>query len=215
MNRLGRTLVLPILLVAGGSARPVNAQALITVHPLYDTYVNSHYPNANYGSEDSLFVHVGTNTKRTFLQFDLTGVPPDSVVGASLNLAYAQGSPTGTLIDLYLVADDAWLESSVNWNSMPGTTGGAIATAVTELGKTEIAWDLPSDLVSSHPDGRLSFLLKLQDEGLSDTATFFSKESTLPVARASELRLTVPEPAPLVSLTALGLLVWVAYRRAK
>lgn len=190
-----------------------HAQTLIVLNPIHDTYVNSDFPTSSFGDEDNLFVHAGSNTKRTYLQFDLGSIPVESVTSMSLRMSYAQGGISGTVIDVHHVAYDLWNESSLTWQTKPAYQATPLATATSELGKAEVVWSLPLQLLTTDSDGTLSLLLRLENEGLSDTASFFSKEATQPLARPSDLVLTVPEPTEAL-LAAGGLLsAWALYRR--
>jgi hypothetical protein len=202
------------LLAASVLGGPVcQSRVAIVLTPAHDSYVNSQYPDANYGTEAGLFVHAGSNTKRAYLQFDLGAVPVEAVTGLSLRLLYAQAAPGGTVIDLHHVEDDGWEETSLTWHSMPAPTMVPLATASVQMGKAELAFTLPLGLLKEDADGRVSLLLKLADEGLSDTATFFSKEATVPLAVAPELILSVPEPRSAMGLAGVGLVIWTFLRR--
>ncbi len=214
MRTMKHWFTLPVLLAAGGGLGVGQAQVPFVLNPVHDTYVNSQYIDANYGADASVFVHSGINaTKRTYLQFDLGGVALDSISGASLRMLYAQPAQTGTTIDLHHVLDDTWNESSLTWSSQPVPEAASLATASTQSGKAEVVWNLPLSLFTTDTDGRLSLLLRLQDEGLSDTATFFSKEASTPLAQPAQLTLMVPEPGQGMMLAGLGLVVWAACRR--
>ena len=206
-----------VFLVSGIGFLPALAQAQVAIvlRPISDTYVNSYYPDGNYGDEESLFVHAGTTTKRTYLQFDLGDIAPETVATATLRLLYGQAAPSGTLLDLHKVEEDTWDEASLTWRNMPAFEALPLGTAGVELGRTEVVWSLPTSLFVSDANGRVSLLLKLQDEELSGTATFFSKESTLPLARPAELVLTVPESKHTLLVAGCGLALWAARRRGR
>ena len=202
-----------VLVAFGAGIGGSNAQVFI-LNPLHDSYVSSEYPTTSYGSDETLFVHAGSNTKRTFLQFDLEGIALDTIGAASISLRYGQGGAAGSSISLHHVSSDSWDESTLTWSSAPAYEMPALFTATTQLGRDEVEWILPTSLFSTDADGKLSLLLKLENEGLSDTATFFSKEYTGPFEpAAAQLTITpVPEPAHAL-IWALGLGVWFCFRR--
>lgn len=189
-----------------------NAQAAteVSLSPLADAYVSNEYPHANYGEEGTLYVHAGSNTKRTYLMFDLGPVDHASISLATLHLFFGQGgAQLPTVIDLHHVLSDGWTESGLNWSNKPTYTVPPLATASTQFGQAEVTWSLPAHLFTFDTDGRLSLLLKLQDEGISDTATFFSKEATVHPAIPSYLTLAVPEPEIwMLMLAGMGLIAW-------
>lgn len=207
--------LLEVMIAVGAGVCASQAQLPLLLEPAYDTYVRSDEPDTNYGSEGNLFVHSGTNLKRTYLQFDLGSIPLGSIREASLRLGFAEGARTGTAIDLHHVADDTWNEFSLTWRSAPPPDLPAVGTATAEFGKVELTWNLPVSIFATDPDGRLSLLLKLADEGLSDTATFYSKESVLPLAHPPQLLLSVPEPPGAVLASGLGLAALAAHRRCR
>jgi hypothetical protein len=186
--------------------------------PSADAYVSNEYPNSNYGDEDKLFVHAGSNTKRSFLRFDLPVLAQNEVItGAALHLFFGQGGNAGTIIDLHHVSTDDWSENAITWANKPAHEAAPLTSATTLLGNAEMTWNLPVTLFASDTDGRISLLLKLADETDNDTATFFSKEAAINPAVPPYLFLhTAPVPEPetwAMLLAGLGCLGWAARKR--
>lgn len=197
MKRMTRTSTALLAAVLGSTLIPAAAQGSfdVVLEPVDDTYVVDQYPAASYGDDENLFVHSGSNTKRTWLKFDLGGIPPSAISAATLRLSYAQSSSSDTVIDLHHVADDTWTEATLTWASMPAYDAEALSTATTEFGHNDITWTVPVGVFFSDNDGRLSLALKIQEESHhSGTASFFSTEGTVPLAIAPQLFVTVPEP---------------------
>ncbi|MDO8376916.1 MAG: DNRLRE domain-containing protein [Aquabacterium sp.] len=147
--------------------------------PAADSQVSAGNAATNYGSDNFLDVHHGAqDTRRSYLRFDLTGLPAGQAITAATLFLYTEGGVQDLAIDLHHVADDSWGEQTVTWINKPDYTPGALATATTL--HDWVSWSLPvASLVSADADGQWSLLLKLQDESASATATFFSRDATV------------------------------------
>lgn len=199
-----RVLAGMVMLVVGGMATAADHRLEV----IADAYVSSEYPDTNYGADATLFTHAGSNTKRSYLRFDLGAIPRDEVVtGGTLHLL-TDGGLVGTLVDAHHVASNAWQEQDVTWRNRPGGEPTAFATAGVVHGWMN--WILPASLLRGVDRGEFSVLLKLQDEGESGTVTFYSREALIRPAEAPYLVLQtapVPEPHAVVTmLVGLGLL---------
>ena len=203
-----------------GLAGPV-AGATYQLTPEADAYVVSDYAAVNYGDEKDLHVHAGSTTKRTYLRFDLPMLAPGEVLtGVSLQLSYAQGGTDGTNINLHHVSSDNWLENVITWSNQPGYDAAALDTQAIYGGHTVIAFNLPLSILVTDQDGDLSLLLKLANESISDTATFYSKEAiNFPgnLGPAPYLLVNIiPEPETWgLMLAGLGLVGWAARGRSQ
>jgi hypothetical protein len=206
-----------LALFVAGAVFPFSAaraQVAVILTPTQDTYVSDEYVTANYGDEENLFVHAGSVIKRTYLQFDLGSIPPESVTGAILRLSYGQLGSGDFLIDLHHVADDTWSEVGVTWSSMPSYSPTPLSTAATETGRADVDWNIPGSLFASDRDGTLSLMLKIQTElHGAGTASFLSSEATPPHDIPPQLILTVPEGKLTALVGSLALIVWIALRR--
>jgi hypothetical protein len=203
-----------------GLAGPATA-ATHELAPVADAYVVSDYATVNYGDEKDLFVHAGSTTKRTYLRFDLPALAAGEVLaGVSLQLSYAQGGNEGSSIALHHVTDDSWLESAITWSNRPDYDAAALDSQTIFLGHAMMTFNLPLSALAADQDGSLSLLLKLSDEGSSDTASFYSKEAINfpgnygPAAMLTLNTAPIPEPETWgLMLTGLGLVGWAARRR--
>lgn len=102
------------------SATP-NPTLTVNFNPTADAKVESYYPNNNYGTNTNFeVVNNGTNNKKSYLRFDLSGYTNNSIVSAKLRV---YGSSTGALnIKAYKVSFNSWIESGAGgicWNNAP------------------------------------------------------------------------------------------------
>lgn len=215
MNRKKRPILAAVMLAVALMFPCVVSAMTYELGPAADSYVNSLYPNTNYGNDGSLYAHYGsTSTKRTYLRFDLTGLPTsETVTGVTLFL-YTDGGVQGLAIDAHHIADDSWSENSLTWNNKPTCTMPAIDSADTVHGWME--WSIPLETLVADTDGLLSILIKLQQEGgNSATATFYSREATINPAEPPYLSVTTT-PVPISATMLLlgpGLVVLAGLRR--
>ncbi len=100
-----------------------------TVYPVADAYVwGGAQANTNYGSSARLQCRYHSDAayhRQSYMKFDLTGQDA-TYVRAVLNL-YVDSTSTGTVFELYGVADDGWTEAGITWNTKP-LAGDKIAT---------------------------------------------------------------------------------------
>ncbi|WP_168120453.1 heparinase II/III family protein [Paenibacillus sp. HB172176] len=102
-----------------------------------DTYIQPDaYGDTNFGTSQQLIVKdsgepFDSLTRRTYIQFDLSSLA-EIPVSATLKLYGRNASQTGNMdIMLYRIADTAWNETTMSWNSTFGNTfswQGAIAS---------------------------------------------------------------------------------------
>jgi hypothetical protein len=90
--------------------------------------VRSGYPTSNYGSRWYMQVGYagGVQSRRSLVQFDLSGIPSGTPIGQAKLWLYVYHSydPAGTprTIAAYRVTS-TWIEESVTWNTKPGFGG--------------------------------------------------------------------------------------------
>lgn len=151
--------------------------------PVQDSYVRgSLYSSYNYGSDSSLCVLEGTsdaNRRRSFLQFDLSGVTGLVNNAALLLHTRANGLPDGIPARVVACqsASDAWTEAALTWRNMPAE--GAALDSTTGMTGTSLYYALD---VKAFVDSQLvgdklaSFLLK-DRPGVNKMVVFDSQES--------------------------------------
>lgn len=124
----------------------LSAAASLTLYPSDDAPVregspNSINPNQGYlgAGYDNGSLYGSTGRVRSYLRFDLSGLPADSIItSASLRVYQAGGRdyPSQTRpVTMYRVTG-GWAESSLNWNNRPGYAEslGSWATTYDYLG---------------------------------------------------------------------------------
>ncbi|RPH37684.1 DNRLRE domain-containing protein [bacterium] len=154
-----------------------------SLEPVHDSYVRgSLYAGYNYGNDSSLCVLEGTsdaNRRRSYLQFDLTGVT-GSVTNAALLLhTRTNGLPDGVPARVVAcqVTSDTWTEAAVNWRNVPAE-GTALDSTMGMTGTgMYYAWDVKNFVVPEMAGDKVaSFLLK-DRPGLNKMVIFDSEES--------------------------------------
>lgn len=102
----------------------------VTVNPTADARVESYYPSTNYGTNTVLgVVRDGTNNKKSYLRFNLTGYTNNTPVSAKLRL-YGKTDANSIAVNAYKVSSTTWIESgtgSITWNNAP-TLEGQVGT---------------------------------------------------------------------------------------
>jgi hypothetical protein len=132
--------------------------------PLFDSYINSLVPDDNFGFEEILYVGdegPGEELVRSFLYFDLAGIPAGTVITyALLHLFYFGCDEEAGAIQEISVHRllDSWTEGGVTWNNSaigtPWAIPGGDYDPVPEdtislgplmpLGPRYITWDVTS-----------------------------------------------------------------------
>jgi len=90
-----------------------------------DTHVNSSRTTTNFGDATTIISDGGPHVVEALLRFDVSGVG-GSVESAVLRIYVTNGSWNGPVV---FPAENGWDETSVNWNTKPARTGGAVADA--------------------------------------------------------------------------------------
>ncbi len=102
---------------------PTPGSGSLTVTAGADTYVNSASPTSNYGSNTALRVDASPDELRSYIKFNVQGLP-GPVTKATLRIFANSGSSTG--ISVRSVADTAWDEMAMTYSSAP-----AMSTSIT------------------------------------------------------------------------------------
>jgi Collagen triple helix repeat (20 copies) len=109
-------------LILAGAVTGVQAQ----ITPSSDAYVNTSFPNFNFGGDPNLDVHSPSHT--SFITFDLSSIPPSitsaDIAKASLKLYVNTVTSPGNLT--VLLAEGSWSESTITSNKAPAV-GAAVA----------------------------------------------------------------------------------------
>jgi len=154
---------------AGGVAPP---PTIVDIAPEADSYVQSYYPNNNYGSSTiwGAGMTQAPNRVRAFLRFPLTGIPPGKTILEAQLRQYVY-SIWGTVpyyrrFDLHFVSDDTWGELTITYNNQPAP--GAILVNNTLIDTTGWkSYDITSQVTTEYQgDGKISLRWRDHDEDL-------------------------------------------------
>lgn len=148
-----------------------------------DAYVMDIFPEDNFG--DITFLSVGVYTvpfARSYLQFDLSPIPPEAVIlDANLGLYYDSSYGLTSLpIGLYEVTE-SWAEDTITWDSQPASSSEAVDIQIIPASQTNdfIYWQIV-DLVEQWQAGSIEnygMVLLDTDENSDDGAVeFFSSD---------------------------------------
>jgi hypothetical protein len=172
------------------------------IAPTADSWVESENPTKNYGSDEDLHVkveldHSVENLRRTYLKFDLSGLPSGAVIDSAILHLYRT---TGAQIPSAYKTTDAWTEMGIKWNNQPGP-GDFVADGA--LGSAWIHWDITSYAASEFAgDKILSTVLKFKTESGSDQhADFTSREGTWNQRPWLEISYHTPPPEVDITIT--------------
>jgi hypothetical protein len=151
-----------------------------SITPIADSWVELTKPDTNKGSHPILRVRVDwdkhhevRNLKRSYLKFDLSGLPPGVMItSAKLHLRRESGNGVPSV---YRTADN-WTENGITWNNQPGP--GALENDCGVVSGRWIEWGITSYAASEYAgDKVLSVVLKFKMESGSDQrADFPSRE---------------------------------------
>ena len=102
-----------------------NEKITVKLNPVADAKVQSSNPSTKYGGSTPFEVGVTgtffTNTRRSYLRFDLTGYTQNTPIQAKLRI-YGKTDGNTIGINAYAVSDTTWKETgggAITWNNMP------------------------------------------------------------------------------------------------
>ncbi|WP_221032577.1 DUF7594 domain-containing protein [Actomonas aquatica] len=147
--------------------------------PIDDAHVQAgSNANSNYGSLDNLAVKyqgpTDAQTRESYLKFSLPATSSGYIESATLKLT-VKASKDNQTHTLSFVANDAWTESTITWNTKPTSStildtvpGSAAALAV-------VSFDVTSQAISEQAgDGVISLNIAANN---SDFSNYYSKEA--------------------------------------
>jgi hypothetical protein len=158
------------------------------INPIDDSYTSPSSPNSNFGAATLLkvvwdYYYPG---REVYLKFDLGNVVPTGAkiaYGALKMCVYNKMSYTAS-VDLYSVADTAWEEETITYNTRP-SMGTKLSTSLMQVTtNSQIIWlnDIAAHLQQQHAQGKryVSLGLRVQKPADLAMAEFLSKETTSP-----------------------------------
>ncbi|MHC5061443.1 MAG: DNRLRE domain-containing protein [Planctomycetota bacterium] len=161
--------------------------SFISIPVTEDTYADSGNPDTNYGSSGSLSSgYNGSAIYRTFLKFDLSGIPPGNVItSATLRLDNNFISIPAPELDVYRVSD-RWEESTVTWNDQPVNAYTPGPPRPIEINRSLVigaytTWNVTEEVDDQYvDDGVYSVKIVSPYEDISQSAGFWSKDAGIP-----------------------------------
>jgi len=153
--------------------------------PTDDSFVMYSSGDANYGSDDTLYLDDRDGyTRRIFIRFDLSSLPS----GATITLAkvrlyyysYYYSDPAGKQTDVHRVLE-SWSEDTITWNNQPSCASTPTSSTDMPSSYGWVEWTVTDD-VQGMVDGtydNYGWRIKLHTENLSSGYSiilFHSKE---------------------------------------
>ena len=167
-----------------------------TPAPAADAQVSSGKATTNSGASTNMFIQSSATdsfgNERAFLRFDLSTLPPGSVItSARLEMFCWKATGPSLAAEADAVASDGWAESGITWNTQPAL-GATLATTTLAQGNINLwyDWDVTSYVQGEWAgDKVVSLAVKATTESSATTASyaFDAKEfgSNTPVLRVT------------------------------
>jgi len=157
-----------------------------TLYPTADARVDQANPDLNFGLDEDLSVltfllEEQERNQRSFLKFDLTGLPSGAVITLAKLRCFCRAVEeleSGVSdAEARRVTDDSWVEDEITWNNQPAY-GSVEDTKVPAVGWVE--WDITSWIQNEWAgDKTVSICLKCVQESYDDLergSVYHSKE---------------------------------------
>ena len=142
-----------------------------------DAVVETYAPNLNGGSDAVVFVSAWTNggtnnTKRYFIEFDLSAIPPNAVID-SAKVSFYKGSTT-LMSNMHQGSNSwglrrvtqSWTENTITWNNQPPSTSvnRTIVPATTSAYQNFPDLDVTLLIEDALTYGNFGFVAQLESE---------------------------------------------------
>jgi hypothetical protein len=159
-----------------------------------DAMVHSRYGSTNYGTHYDFAAIAGSNGSidvfvRSFVDFDLSGVPVNAVIDDARLSLYSYTSPandhhstiSGPNTTTLSRVTDPWTESGITWDTQPATSSANTVTLQAsafdiqdylDIDVTSLVQDMINDPANSH-----GFMLKLVNEAKYRKMVFASSDN--------------------------------------
>jgi hypothetical protein len=149
----------------------------LTFNPPHDAWVRSSSPMSNFGARPELSVRNGSQTVRSYLKFNVTGVI-GAIQSATLRLRVTDAGPNGGSVfrtsNNFLATSTPWTESGLTWNNAPPASGSALDAAGAVSANTWLELDVTSAITGN---GTFSFLVA---GGSNNVVEYSSSEGAMP-----------------------------------
>jgi hypothetical protein len=149
----------------------------LTFNPPDDAYVRSTNLSTNYGSARELRIRGGSQTIRSYLKFEVSGVA-GAIQSATLRLRVRDAGPDGGSV--YAVSNNfagtsaPWFEDGLTWKNAPPLSGSALDAAGAVTLNTWVELDVTPAVTGN---GTFSFAVS---GGSSDVVDYVSTEGANP-----------------------------------
>ncbi len=190
-------IVIIILMMLAGNLR-ASAQQILELKPTDDSYVVSDlndpldklgFRDLNAGDFKFLKTWYAWNVTKSgkeriisliYLKFDLSNLKADSISSAELQMYAFVANLTGITrpVDIHVVPNSNWTQSSLTFNSAPVFKPNATASTIIQSNNKWYSWDL-TDLVRKNAGSQLSLavVLRTMYKNSEEQVVFHSKES--------------------------------------
>ena len=216
MTKLSTTIIAAITITLLAASVNTALATIVDVRPDHDNYTRPSEPDTV--QDHCCFLPVGNDT--TWFRFDISALGGANLVNsATLKLRTRNDSNTDRDVDVFEVADDTWLETTITPNNKPAL-GNLIASydaeAATTLGISPGTSQLDDVDVTSFVQSNIDngdFLISIAMNDIGNSLLFIrgdehSVQTEHPWARLVVNASSVPEPATLslLGMGGLGLL---------
>ena len=172
--------LLGLLVVPASALDNVIGSKTVNLYATADATVNLSNPDANYGSQASLEVHIDSYLSYAYMMFDLSSIPPNAeILSAYLKayLSYFTGYVSS--LGVHRSMDTSWTESGITWNNKPSFAADPTSNISFRFGLVISgykSWDVIPDARSALAAGKLTEVLLFEWSDLHTHVRFNSKE---------------------------------------
>jgi hypothetical protein len=186
------------------------SSSVVTLPPTDDAEVRESSPHSNHGTNAIMWVQsagCGRN-RRIFLKFDLSAVPPGSIITRARLYLYCQDANFADLnVQVRAVDNDDWAECGITWKNQPSYGEVLDNILIPKCGSFRwYCWDVTSFVRAEFSgDGVASFCLRADRENADGKVGFRSKEHGVTCTRPHlEVCVTVDTTPPISSVDAIS-----------
>jgi hypothetical protein len=202
-----------LLSLAALSVTDARATTQISIIAFADSYVDSSYPDANYGNSIFLYTHNWNHTEDAigpiayaWLKFDLSEIPSQATINSIILRMHTAmwGTRSINPVGVFVCDDNSWTESGITWNNAPSLSSTTSLHTV-NVGDPDINYDFNL----TYPlKGKLVLSLVLQTiEPAKQPAVFNSKD--LSNGPTLLVEYSIPVDTSLIAIVGIGLIVIV------
>jgi hypothetical protein len=183
------SLTLTVILLDG-----VNANTSISIRAKSDSYIDSSNPASNFGESLFLYTHfynesvaqasAGSSTQNkvgpiaeTWIQFDLSAIPPDASISKAFLKMHTSmwGTRSNNKVGAFICEDTSWTESEISWNKAPKVNSTSLD--ICECADPDMDYEFN---LSNVLEGKRSVSLVLQTTEFSKMPAVFNSKDLNP-----------------------------------